>query len=57
LALTEQIFANLNAAQVTQLARHPKRPYTLDYIRTFLPILTNYMATAFLKMMLPLWVV
>jgi acetyl-CoA carboxylase carboxyl transferase subunit alpha len=32
LALTEQIFANLNAAQVTQLARHPKRPYTLDYL-------------------------
>ncbi|HNA21393.1 MAG TPA: acetyl-CoA carboxylase carboxyltransferase subunit alpha [Agitococcus sp.] len=32
LAMTEQIFANLNAAQVTQLARHPKRPYTLDYI-------------------------
>ncbi|HMU87547.1 MAG TPA: acetyl-CoA carboxylase carboxyltransferase subunit alpha, partial [Agitococcus sp.] len=32
LSMTEQIFANLNAAQVTQLARHPKRPYTLDYI-------------------------
>jgi len=32
LAMTEQIFASLNAAQVTQLARHPKRPYTLDYI-------------------------
>ncbi|PTQ90666.1 acetyl-CoA carboxylase carboxyltransferase subunit alpha [Agitococcus lubricus] len=32
LSLTEEIFANLNAAQVTQLARHPKRPYTLDYI-------------------------
>jgi len=32
LAMTEQIFVNLNAAQVTQLARHPKRPYTLDYI-------------------------
>ena len=32
LAMTEQIFANLNAAQITQLARHPKRPYTLDYI-------------------------
>lgn len=33
LALTEEIFATLNAAQVTQLARHPKRPYTLDYIQ------------------------
>ncbi len=31
-ALTEQIFANLSAWQVTQLARHPQRPYALDYI-------------------------
>ncbi len=29
---TESIFANLNDWQITQLARHPKRPYTLDYI-------------------------
>lgn len=32
LAITEQIFLGLSAAQVTQLARHPKRPYLLDYI-------------------------
>jgi acetyl-CoA carboxylase carboxyl transferase subunit alpha len=31
-AKTEQIFANLSAWQVSQLARHPGRPYTLDYI-------------------------
>ncbi len=31
-ALTEQIFSKLNAWQVSQLARHPQRPYTLDYI-------------------------
>ncbi|WP_028670158.1 acetyl-CoA carboxylase carboxyl transferase subunit alpha [Saccharospirillum impatiens] len=30
--LTEQIFSNLSSWQVSQLARHPKRPYTLDYI-------------------------
>src|SRR5208337_1561778 len=31
-----QIFANLNAWQRVQLARHPKRPYTLDYLgKTF----------------------
>ncbi len=30
---TEEIFANLTAWQVAQLARHPLRPYTLDYIR------------------------
>ena len=31
-ALTESIFSNLTAWQVSQLARHPQRPYTLDYI-------------------------
>ena len=31
-ALTEQIFANLSAWQIAQLARHPQRPHTLDYI-------------------------
>ncbi len=32
-ALTEQIFAKLTAWQVAQLARHPQRPYSLDYIK------------------------
>jgi acetyl-CoA carboxylase carboxyl transferase subunit alpha len=31
-ALTKSIFSGLSAWQVTQLARHPLRPYTLDYI-------------------------
>ena len=31
-SLTETIFSNLNAWQISQLARHPQRPYTLDYI-------------------------
>ncbi len=30
-SLTESIFANLNAWQISQLARHPQRPYALDY--------------------------
>ena len=30
--LTESIFAGLNDWQIAQLARHPQRPYTLDYI-------------------------
>lgn len=30
--LTESIFANLSPWQISQLARHPQRPYTLDYI-------------------------
>jgi acetyl-CoA carboxylase carboxyl transferase subunit alpha len=32
--LTEQIFSGLNAWQVTQVARHPQRPYTLDYFHS-----------------------
>jgi acetyl-CoA carboxylase carboxyl transferase subunit alpha len=31
-ALTKSIFANLTPWQITQLARHQQRPYTLDYI-------------------------
>ena len=30
--LTNSIFANLTSWQITQLARHPQRPYTLDYL-------------------------
>jgi acetyl-CoA carboxylase carboxyl transferase subunit alpha len=30
--LTQSIFASLSAWQISQLARHPQRPYTLDYI-------------------------
>ena len=30
--LTRSIFSNLDAWQVAQVARHPMRPYTLDYI-------------------------
>ena len=32
-ALTESIFANLTPWQISQLARHPQRPYTLDYVQ------------------------
>ena len=31
--LTRNIFANLTPWQITQLARHPQRPYALDYIK------------------------
>lgn len=30
--LTNKIFSNLGAWQISQLSRHPLRPYTLDYI-------------------------
>ncbi|HAG72620.1 MAG TPA: acetyl-CoA carboxylase carboxyl transferase subunit alpha [Gammaproteobacteria bacterium] len=31
--LTKKIFANLSSWQVSQVARHPQRPYTYDFIR------------------------
>ena len=31
-ALTESIFSELSAWQISQIARHPRRPYTLQYI-------------------------
>jgi acetyl-CoA carboxylase carboxyl transferase subunit alpha len=31
-SLTESIFASLTPWQISQLARHPLRPYTLDYV-------------------------
>ena len=31
--LTKSIFSDLSAWQISQLARHPQRPYTLDYVR------------------------
>lgn len=38
-ALTESIFKSLTPWQISQLARHPQRPYTLDYIEK---IFTNF---------------
>lgn len=34
--LTEQIFSSLSAWQISQVSRHPKRPYALDYIEHIL---------------------
>jgi acetyl-CoA carboxylase carboxyl transferase subunit alpha len=31
-ALTKKIFSDLTAWQISQISRHPNRPYTLDYI-------------------------
>jgi acetyl-CoA carboxylase carboxyl transferase subunit alpha len=38
-ALTTSIFASLTPWQITQLARHPQRPYSLDYIG---PVFTDF---------------
>ena len=34
--LTEKIFSDLSIWQKVQLARHPKRPYTLEYVRNLI---------------------
>ena len=34
--LTRSIFSSLSSWQISQLARHPQRPYTLDYIDSIL---------------------
>ncbi|MCA1672895.1 MAG: acetyl-CoA carboxylase carboxyl transferase subunit alpha, partial [Actinobacteria bacterium] len=31
--LTESVFASLTPWQISRLARHPQRPYTLDYVK------------------------
>lgn len=31
-AMTRELYSKLNAWQIAQVARHPQRPYTLDYI-------------------------
>ncbi|HUO82097.1 MAG TPA: acetyl-CoA carboxylase carboxyltransferase subunit alpha [Gammaproteobacteria bacterium] len=36
-ALTSSLFASLSAWQIAQLARHPQRPYTLDYLIRIAP--------------------
>jgi len=32
-SLTKDIYGKLNPWQVAQVARHPQRPYTLDYVQ------------------------
>jgi acetyl-CoA carboxylase carboxyl transferase subunit alpha len=36
-SLTRNIFADLNSWQIAQLARHPLRPYALDYLQIISP--------------------
>ena len=36
LSLTKEIYAKLSSWQIAQVARHPQRPYTLDYVENIL---------------------
>ena len=56
-ALIDQIFSKLDSWQISQLARHPSRPYTLTTSTASSPILKSCMAIAPMVTMLPLSVV
>ncbi len=43
--LTEKIYSNLSSWQISQVARHPLRPYTLDYSNTSSPTSMSYTET------------
>ena len=34
--LTKEVYSKLSSWQIAQVARHPQRPYTLDYINSML---------------------
>src|SRR5260364_319811 len=44
--LTKELYARLSPWQAAQVARHPQRPYTLDYIQAILLTFMNCTATA-----------
>jgi hypothetical protein len=44
--LTKDIYSDLTPWQITKIARHPERPYTLDYVRESSPTSSSCTATA-----------
>jgi len=38
---TKEIYSNLTPYQIIQIARHPQRPYSLDYIENFIENFTE----------------
>ena len=44
--LTKEIYSKLTSWQIAQVARHPQRPYTLDYIAGSSPSSASSTATA-----------
>ena len=57
LELKKKIFSDLGAWQVAQLARHPQRPYTLDYLKHIFLSLMNWRAIAPMPMTRRSWAV
>src|SRR5450759_726518 len=42
--LTKDIYSDLTPWQITKIARHPERPYTLDYVKE---IFTHFVAVSY----------
>ena len=53
--LRREFYTHLGPWQRAQIARHPQRPYTQDFIGFFLLSLLSFMATALLGTIRPLW--
>ena len=53
-SLTHGIYAKLTPWQISQVARHPQRPYTLDYIQTSSPISKSFTEIAALPTITPI---
>ena len=52
--LIEKIFTDLTDWQISQIARHPLRPHTLDYIPNLFDNFTSFMEIECLEMIQPL---
>ena len=52
-ALTEKIYADLSPWDIVRVARHPLRPYSMDYSAKSLPNSTSFMVTVILLMTKP----
>ena len=50
--LTKSIFSSLTPWQISQISRHPKRPYTKDYIERIFVDFESFMAKDILQMIL-----
>ena len=51
--LTEKIYSNLSPWDIVKVARHPQRPYSMDYIPRFSPNSTSCTAIATLATTTP----
>ena len=54
--LIKDIYSNLTPWQITQIARHPDRPYTMDYINTVFKNFHELHGKSYADEMLLFWI-